>query len=249
MLVECVYDNAKPKSPAKKETLEIVLDEETFQRDFKIVQSVLGTGESAFMLALFMMDFAASGRKVTLEYAVTFSHTDMVLQFLDRGTDIRALVDDAICGAAEYSNIETVTLLLDRGANVNAENGEPLYRAAANNRIETIEMLLDRGADIHAGEDAAIRWAARYGHKETVLRLIVRGANIHVFAKEEILEDGITVLELIESEGYEEVILLLLTYGLAIKALHMKIPRTHKRVPVNMIKTRQKQAALCYEQL
>ena len=75
---------------------------------------------------------------------------DVVRLLLDRGANVHANNDEAVCSAARCrSDAAVLRLLLDHGADVHARNDEPVRAAVARAApsVDAIALLLDRGAD------------------------------------------------------------------------------------------------------
>ena len=81
-------------------------------------------------------------------------------------------LNEKLIETAKAGKTKTVKLLLEKGADIHAENDSALCYAAVNGHTETVKFLLEQGADIHAENDLALYWAASNGHTETAKLLI-----------------------------------------------------------------------------
>jgi len=81
--------------------------------------------------------------------------------------------------ASENNHLEIVKYVIEKGADIHAENDSALCRASYHDHLEIVKLLIEKGADIHAGHEYALRKAFRYGHLEIVKLLIEKGADIY----------------------------------------------------------------------
>jgi ankyrin repeat protein len=130
----------------------------------------------------------------------------------------------ALILAAGYDGAkESVRLLLGAGANVNAAVREgiipgatPLVRAAIRGDTEMAKLLVDRGATLESGEPkipVALLFAASQGDVAMVTFLLDKGEPVDSRWPREFFPPAPTVMMVALSDGYPELVRLLLARG------------------------------------
>lgn len=180
---------------------------------------ILASSEGYVNIVELLLDAGADVDDYALQLASEYGRANVVQLLLDRGANVHAADDAALRMAIsggfdddeavrEDERIVVVRLLLDAGAYVQAENNEALRTASEKGRIEIVRMLLAAGADVHDRGDAgdfAIYSAARRGYAE-IVELLLDGYEYNG----DILYDCLIEAS---SEGHDNVVRMLLTYG------------------------------------
>jgi ankyrin repeat protein len=123
-----------------------------------------------------------------LHTAAEYGRTATVQELLQRGADVHAEQDIAVCAAAARGHTATVQALLAAGADVHAQQGEALCEAAQGGHNATVQVLLAAGAGVHAQQDRALCEAAQGGHTAIVQALLAAGADVHAQQDEALCE-------------------------------------------------------------
>ena len=142
----------------------------------------------------------------------------LVLAGLDANYEFHS--GDALCYAAQEDNLSFATFLLSRGADPNAhlmaDTHSPLALAAWLASVDLAALLLAHGAQLNGS--GALVVAAQNGRLDMVRFLLQQGADVNEFGVEDhadarTREDMATSLQHAATEGYLEVVKLLLDHG------------------------------------
>lgn len=82
---------------------------------------------------------------------------EFVKYLVEKGANIHARRDEAICSAVCVGNIELVKYLVETcGVNIHVRRDCPVRTASETNNLELVKYLIEKGADIHARNDDAM---------------------------------------------------------------------------------------------
>jgi ankyrin repeat protein len=141
-----------------------------------------------------------------LMFAAQQGHTEMALDFIDKGINVNAVTirnqTTALMFASIKGKVNVANLLIKKGADVNAKvnwGATALHFAAReyknnSDHLAVMKLLLNNGADVNAtvgnmGE-SSLMMVAFNGHTEAVKLLIKNGANVNYRD-----EDGRTAID------------------------------------------------------
>lgn len=138
--------------------------------------------------------------RTALDWAVYYSHTDVVRSLLKAGAKVDSIGRSALNVAANSSSvsIEVASILLEAGAQINfrdEEGSTPLINSikGLDKHIVMSKFLIASGADLNLkdnqGNTALILTANRFYRIETLLALLEAGANPNIQNK-----DGVTAI-------------------------------------------------------
>mmetsp|Transcript_31254 Transcript_31254/g.87645 ORF Transcript_31254/g.87645 Transcript_31254/m.87645 type:complete len:704 (+) Transcript_31254:67-2178(+) len=148
--------------------------------------------------------------------AASAGDAPLMRRMLDNGADPNAMDYDkrtALHLASSEGHLYCVELLLDSGADLNASDrwaNTPLSEAVENNQDTVAELLRKKGANLLDKEaaSAALLAAVSMGNASRSKRLLENGAKVGAADY-----DDRTALHIAASEGYLEIVLLLLDRG------------------------------------
>ncbi|KAL8992084.1 MAG: hypothetical protein Q9169_007385 [Polycauliona sp. 2 TL-2023] len=154
------------------------------------------------------------GTATALILATMYSEASIVKLLISSGADVNRVVRDgelkdhsnALIWAVQTNNLSIVKLLLSNGAQVNTEytSRQPLLIVVAQGYTEIVAVLIAAGADLKAisqeSQKTAIGEAVTNGNLTIVRMLVAAGAELDPKA----------------SRGYDQIIQLLLDFGMSV---------------------------------
>ncbi|HDR9038418.1 TPA: ankyrin repeat domain-containing protein [Burkholderia vietnamiensis] len=111
-----------------------------------------------------------------LTVAIANGDWDGALYFESLGFDLREPFYLKI--AAKHGQCEIIKHLVQRGSDVHANGEEALCFAAEGGHLEAVQCLVDLGADVHAQEERAVKLATHADRINVVPYLVEAGASI-----------------------------------------------------------------------
>ncbi len=87
------------------------------------------------------------------------------------------VVTDILGTVVEKGYLDAVKFLVDKGADVQAYDNYAICLAAQNGHLDMAKFLVDRGADVQADNNYAVLHASKHGHLDMVKFLIDKGAD------------------------------------------------------------------------
>ncbi len=87
------------------------------------------------------------------------------------------VVTDILGTVVEKGYLDAVKFVVDKGADVQAYNNYAICLAAQNGHLDMAKFLVDRGADVQADNNYAVLHASKHGHLDMVKFLIDKGAD------------------------------------------------------------------------
>ena len=140
----------------------------------------------------------------SLLQSAAYHGLNVMVEFLLPIPDSSIEIADALMAASDNGHISTVRILVDNVKDCGF--GNALLNAAYHGHKSIVDLLLEKGADVNE-EDGyygnAMTAASEQGHRDIVQPLIERGADIYG-------EKGYNALHAALSEGYKEIVELLL---------------------------------------
>ena len=115
-----------------------------------------------------------------LQCACKYGNMDAVVFLVERGADVTAQDNSAVCWAAANGHLHVVKYLAEKGADVTAMDNSAVRWAAAHGHLHVVEYLVERGADVTAMDNSAVREASSINHVDVVYFLVGRGAPIEL---------------------------------------------------------------------
>ncbi|MBR8147378.1 ankyrin repeat domain-containing protein [Burkholderia vietnamiensis] len=85
-----------------------------------------------------------------LKIAAKHGQCEIIQHLVQRGSDVQANDDEALCCAAEGGYLEAVQCLVDLGADIHAQEEKPVKLATYANKIGVVQCLVEAGASIDA---------------------------------------------------------------------------------------------------
>lgn len=164
------------------------------------------------------VDTPSATGKTALMRAARNRQLDRVTMLLDAGADANRANDNGgtpLMYAALGGDPRIVKLILDHDVDLNAkaENGwSAVMIAAAKGYAEILEMLLDKGADPTLAD--VYNWTplmrAGFEKRASVVKLLLEDDRVKINRRG---ENGITALHLATTQGYVEIVRLLVEHG------------------------------------
>ena len=187
------------------ETVRELLETKEFTE--KVLSDALYTacGLGNYELARLLIDKGANvnGRKVPLQGAIVFGHTEIVQLLLENGVDPNVEVDHLIpiISASRDGYLDIVRLLLQYGADVAVDDNYAIGMASQNGHLEVVRLLLENGADPTVRDNYALIWASYYNYVDVVRLLLQHGA------------DPTAAIQRASEKGYLDIVQVLLENG------------------------------------
>jgi serine/threonine-protein phosphatase 6 regulatory ankyrin repeat subunit B len=162
-------------------------------------------------------DSQISGELTTLHTATIQGKSEIVLSFIERGTDVNSRSEyqwTPLILATIEGNLEIASLLIEHGAEVDLRNDDgatSLHFASRDGHLNIVRLLIDRGADVNARRSdgwTSVHFSAANGHLEIVELLLARGANPHYRS-----DVGQTPFQIAARWGYRNIKQLLMEHG------------------------------------
>ncbi|MCA8354186.1 ankyrin repeat domain-containing protein [Burkholderia cepacia] len=118
-----------------------------------------------------------------LNIAAKYDKPEIIKYLFERGSDIQAEGNEALCTATRCDNLKAVQCLISLGADLHARNDFPVRNAINTNNVRLVEYFVSIGADINLALQApkecpqVREWAEPYKKAKELKEKLDRGLN------------------------------------------------------------------------